>query len=1114
MTLPRPHRAGLPSAPLTTLAVLATFVLALPAGALCIDPPPGVTGWWGGDGNAGDVYGAWNGQLVGAAGFGDGLVGDAFAFDGSGARVDVTAAGAGELGSAPFSIDLWFNSDASQNGAYLIGKSHPDGGQGWDIRVHQQRIALVGFNGWAVNLQTDPIVVLGQWHHLAVTSDGATVTLYFDGATDPAWTIARQTISSTGNPLRFGDSTNFGGDAFDGEVDEIRFFDRALGATEIFAVFNAGADGNCRPCTLLPHLAASWWRAEDNGDDAVANNNGVPDNGASFGDGFVGRAFTFDGSNDVVRLPDSDLWDFGTASFGIAGWFKTTTPGYRNIIRYHNGSSGGCWGLRMETAGKVQFLIIDQAGGASSSVVSDQAFTDGVWHHVVAVRDSPASLLRLFIDGIEATTPVIVPAVNVVGAADAKAGIGAGLWGSTTGTFEPFAGAIDEIAIFTGVPDQTQIEQLYNAGRSGFCGSCVEPAADQVGWWRGEGDGFDSAGGHHGTAMNNATFAPGLVGSAISLPDGGDFVEVPHSADLSFDPTDPMTIELWAWRATNQDAQHIFSKRFDCTSTPWNYQMVWHQSANQFCFTHSGGGVCTTPDKLPLMTWTHIAVRFDGAIATIVVNGQPVASNAMVLGPDTNNPPLRFGSVADCAWADEGFTGLLDEIQIFDRAQSLDEIRSSYAAGRWGHCRECAPTPAGLAAWWRGEGDPQDTIGDNHGTEINGAGYGSGVVGRAFSFDDGASPGYIEVPHSASLDITGPFSAEGWVNTDDLPDALLVAKADSDGTVPASSYALDITSGTVRSVLYGTSPEDVRSSGTPVDAGAWRHIAVTWDGSTTMPDNVHLYIDGQLTDTWTKTTGLNSTVESLTIGAMKPPTYLLTTDGRIDELALYAAELAAAEVAEIYRAGGAGKCVPVDTVPDPFVFNDQVDVELATVVTSNAAAVTGIDAPTSVEITSCTGAACEYSVNGGGWVSGPGLVAQGDLVQVRQTSSSSYATTTDLTLSIGGVHDTFSATTWAGHLLSVVIEGFGHGSVASLPAGIDCPTGACAAPFGDQEQVDLTPTAAEGSAFAGWSGDSDCDDGSVTMTGDISCTATFDFLGLFADGFETGDTTRWDATSP
>ena len=39
------------------------------ARAACTDSPPGLVAWWGGDGNAGDMFGTWDGTLVGDARF-------------------------------------------------------------------------------------------------------------------------------------------------------------------------------------------------------------------------------------------------------------------------------------------------------------------------------------------------------------------------------------------------------------------------------------------------------------------------------------------------------------------------------------------------------------------------------------------------------------------------------------------------------------------------------------------------------------------------------------------------------------------------------------------------------------------------------------------------------------------------------------------------------------------------------------------------------------------------------------------------------------------------------------------------------------------------------------
>ncbi len=72
--------------------------------------------------------------------------------------------------------------------------------------------------------------------------------------------------------------------------------------------------------------------------------------------------------------------------------------------------------------------------------------------------------------------------------------------------------------------------------------------------------------------------------------------------------------------------------------------------------------------------------------------------------------------------------------------------------------------------------------------------------------------------------------------------------------------------------------------------------------------------------------------------------------------------------------------------------------------------------------------------------------------------------------------------------LTIVRSGSGIGGVRSNPAGIDCGT-QCQAQFLLGATVTLSAAASSGSTFAGWSG-ANCG-GSVTLTTDLTCTATF-----------------------
>ena len=97
-----------------------------------------------------------------------------------------------------------------------------------------------------------------------------------------------------------------------------------------------------------------------------------------------------------------------------------------------------------------------------------------------------------------------------------------------------------------------------------------------------------------------------------------------------------------------------------------------------------------------------------------------------------------------------------------------------------------------------------------------------------------------------------------------------------------------------------------------------------------------------------------------------------------------------------------------DEICDPFVFNDQTAVPIATVRSSNPVTISGLGGAVSVPVTVTGG---ELRKNSGGWSISPTTAVNGDTFEVRHSASSSYSTAVNTTLNVGGVTDTFTSTT-------------------------------------------------------------------------------------------------------
>lgn len=188
-----------------------------------------------------------------------------------------------------------------------------------------------------------------------------------------------------------------------------------------------------------------------------------------------------------------------------------------------------------------------------------------------------------------------------------------------------------------------------------------------------------------------------------------------------------------------------------------------------------------------------------------------------------------------------------------------------------------------------------------------------------------------------------------------------------------------------------------------------------------------------------------------------------------------------------YRQSGA-----IDTIPHPFSFTDQTGVALSSMVVSNAITVTGINAPADISISGG-----EYSINGGDYTASSTTVSTGDSVQVRHTSSASYSTATNTTLTIGGVSDTFTSTTLAAPApVTLTVGKTGTGTVSSTPSGINCGTD-CTENYAQGSTVTLTASPAAGYIFSGWSDACSGTDPVCTLNMDGSKKAVAKFIAAY-----------------
>ncbi len=197
--------------------------------------------------------------------------------------------------------------------------------------------------------------------------------------------------------------------------------------------------------------------------------------------------------------------------------------------------------------------------------------------------------------------------------------------------------------------------------------SSVASAAlpNTVSRWAADGNALDSVDSNNGTLINGVTFGTGQFGQAFSLNGTNQYVDIPDSNSL--DITNALTISAWI-NPTTVTSSRIVDK-ITVGVTDGYLLDILGGSLRMIAGSRllSGGTVATN-------TFQNVAGVYDGQFMRLYINGVQVASNdfGSIAPIPTNNRSLKIG--VDSTGNGNLFSGLIDEVNIFNRALSASEI--------------------------------------------------------------------------------------------------------------------------------------------------------------------------------------------------------------------------------------------------------------------------------------------------------------------------------------------------------------------------------------------------------------------------------------------------------
>lgn len=182
----------------------------------------------------------------------------------------------------------------------------------------------------------------------------------------------------------------------------------------------------------------------------------------------------------------------------------------------------------------------------------------------------------------------------------------------------------------------------------------------------------DTSGNGHDGKIDNPNWVDGKFGKALKFGGGGSgtWVTVESTDALN---VNECTFMAWINAETWDGTRQIVGKSVHggCSGRA-QYGLFSEGGTFKLRFETEDGRADINADLPETGKWVHVAFTNDGETATLYIDGESVADGAVPGVLKSIDDPLRIAQ--DCDRPNNVFTGMIDEVRLWNRALSEDDI--------------------------------------------------------------------------------------------------------------------------------------------------------------------------------------------------------------------------------------------------------------------------------------------------------------------------------------------------------------------------------------------------------------------------------------------------------